>query len=170
MVSGPLGLRVRQLHPFIPLGTRIGSFLIFAEAAIGGIFTDNVLATPTAHSDYAFEFAPEARLESDWARHAFVAEFMTDRIWHNTFSVEDDKVYAAILRGRFDVDACTTLELELGKAQTHEGRNATSITNIGGFRTTVQEEQIADAVVGQAIQQADVRDYRENELTMRGTY
>ena len=47
---------------------------------------------------------------------------------------------------------------------------ATSFTKIGGFRTTVQEEQISAAVVGQAIPQADVRDYRENELPMRVTY
>jgi len=143
-------------------------------------------------------------LESDWARHAFEAEFTADRSWFNTFSVEDDKIYAAFLRGRLDVGARTNLELELGKAQTQDGRNATNITNTAGFRTTVQEEQIsatathnfnrltvevegsistfdyedltgvqlaiADAVVGREIPQENVRDYRENELTMRGTY
>lgn len=200
----PLGLRTRQLDPFIPLGTRIGNFLIFAEAELGGIFTDNLLGTPIGSTDYAFEFAPEVRLESDWARHAFEAEFTADRSWFNTFSVEDDKIYAAFLRGRLDVGARTNLELELGKAQTQDGRNATNITNTAGFRTTVQEEQISatathnfnrltvevegsistfdyedltgvqlaivDAVVGREIPQEDVRDYRENELTMRGIY
>ena len=200
----PLGLRVRQLDPFIPLGTRIGSFVLFTEAEIGGIFTDNVLGTPDGISDYAFEFAPEVRLESDWARHAFQAEFTADRSWFNSFSVEDDKIYAALLRGRLDVGARTELELELGKAQTQDGRNATSITDIAGFQTNVQEEQIsaaarhnfnrvtvevegsistfdyedltgtqltiADTLAGTQIPQADVRDYREHELTMRGTY
>lgn len=199
----PLGLRVRQLDPFIPLGTRLGSFILFAEAEIGGIFTDNVLALPDPTSDYAFEFAPEVRLESDWERHAFFAEFTADRSWYNTFSVEDDRIYAALLRGRLDVGARTNLELELGKAQTQDGRNAISITNVSGFQTNVQEEQISAAVrhnfnrltveaegsistfdyedltgtqaafadlTGLTIPQADVRDYQENELTLRGTY
>lgn len=200
----PLGLRVRRLDPFIPLGTRIGNFLLFAEAEIGGIFTDNVLGTPNGISDQAFEFAPEVRLESDWARHAFQAEFTADRSWHNRFSVEDDKIYAALLRGRLDLGARTSLGLELGKAQTQDGRNAIDITNIAGFQTNVQEEQIsvtaqhdfnrltleaegsistfdyedltdrqqaaADVLAGRVIPFEDVRDYRENELTLRGTY
>ncbi|MDJ0512705.1 MAG: outer membrane beta-barrel protein [Methyloceanibacter sp.] len=142
----PLGLRVRQLDPFVPLGTRLGSFILFAEAEIGAIFTDNVLGLPDPISDYAFEFAPEVRLESDWERHGFEAEFTADRSWYNTFSVEDDRIYAALLRGRLDVGARTNLELELGKAQTQDGRNAISITNIAGFQTNVQQEEISATV------------------------
>jgi hypothetical protein len=200
----PLGLRARQLDPFEPLGTRLGSFLLFAEADVGMIFTDNVLGTPNGNLAYAFEFAPEVRLESDWERHAFEAEFTADRSWFNRFSVEDDKIYAALLRGRLDVGARTNVELELGKAQTQDGRNAVDITNIADFQTNVQEEQIslsaeynfnrltvevegsistfdyqdptgqqvalAQTVTGQFIPLVDVRDYRENELTVRGTY
>lgn len=99
-VDDPLGPRARQLDLFERLGTRLGSFLLFAEADIGIIFTDNVLGTPNGNSAYAFEFAPEVRLESDWERHAFEAEFAADRSWFNRFSVEDDKIYAALLRGR----------------------------------------------------------------------
>lgn len=200
----PLGLRARELDPYEPLGTRLGSFLLFAEADVGMILTDNVLGTPNGNSAYAFELAPEVRLESDWERHAFEAEFTADRSWFNRFSVEDDKIYAALLRGRLDVGARTNVQLELGKAQTQDGRNAVDITNIAGFQTNVQEEQIslaaehnfnrltvraegsistfdyedltggqqaiAEIVDGQFIPIVDVRDYRENEITMRGSY
>ncbi len=144
------------------------------------------------------------RLESDWSRHAFQAEFTADRSWFNKYSVEDDKTYAALLRGRLDVGARTNLELELGKAQTQDGRNATSITDVAGFQTNVQEEQIsakarhtfnrltlelegsvstfdyedlqgrpltaAEILGGDTLLAQDVRDYREDELTLRGTY
>lgn len=203
-VDDVLGLRARRLDPFEPLGTRLGSFLLFTEAEVGGIFTDNVLGTPVGRSDYAFEFAPQVRLESDWSRHAFQAEFTADRSWFNKYSVEDDKTYAALLRGRLDVGARTNLELELGKAQTQDGRNATSITDVAGFQTNVQEEQIsakarhtfnrltlelegsvstfdyedlqgrpltaAEILGGDTLLAQDVRDYREDELTLRGTY
>lgn len=49
----------------MPIGTRLGSFILFTEAEIGTILTDNVLGTPIPRSDYAFEFAPNVRLESN---------------------------------------------------------------------------------------------------------
>ncbi|MEM7191878.1 MAG: outer membrane beta-barrel protein, partial [Pseudomonadota bacterium] len=202
--AGIFGLGAGDLDPFEPLGTRLGNFLLFTEAEIGGIFTDNVLGTPDGISDYAFEFAPEVYLISDWARHAFEAEFVADRSWYNRFSVEDDKTYAALLRGRLDVGPRTELQLQLGKAQTQDGRNATDITNIAGFQTNVQEEQIsaaarhrfnrlsaelegsistfdyeeltgtqlaiADALAPDAFLAQDIRDYRDNELSLRLEY
>jgi len=47
-----------DLDPYVPIGMRLGSFLLFTEAEIGTILTDNVLATETdTHSDAAFEGA-----------------------------------------------------------------------------------------------------------------
>jgi hypothetical protein len=191
-----------ELDPYVPIGTRIGSFILFTEAEIGTILTDNVLGTRIPRSDYAFEFAPNVRLESNWARHFFSAEFDADRSWYNEFSVEDDKTYLAQLRGRLDVTRRTHLELELGKSQTQEGRNSISLTDIAGIQTNVREEHITagadhtfnrltvevegtvarydysdlgalgvfDPSINRIIPQQDIRDYREDELTMRGTY
>jgi hypothetical protein len=199
----PLPPARHKLDPYVPIGTRIGSFILFTEAEIGTIFTDNVLGLPNQRfPDYAFEFAPNLRLESNWARHAFSAEFDADRSWYNDFPVEDDKTYAARLRGRLDVTRRTHLELELGKSQTQEGRNSISLTDIAGIQTNVQEEHIKaaadhtfnrltlraegtvsqynyedpggggiiDPLVPTFIPQRDVRDYREDELQLRGTY
>ena len=53
-----------DLDPYVPIGMKLGSFLLFTEAEIGTILTDNVLDTDfNEHKDVAFEFAPEVRLE-----------------------------------------------------------------------------------------------------------
>ena len=199
----PLPPRGHKLDPYVPIGMRLGSFLLFTEAEIGTILTDNVLGTHTdAHSDYAFEFAPNVRLASNWARHSFTAEFNADRSWYKDFPVEDDKTYQALLRGRLDATRRTHFEIELGKSQTQEGRNSISLTDIAGVQTNVQEEHIAaaadhtfnrltlrvdgkvsqydyedpgafgivDPTLPAFIPEQDVRDYREDELKLRGTY
>jgi len=190
-----------RLDPYVPIGMQLGTFLLFTEAEIGTILTDNVLGTPIPRSDIAFEFAPNVVLQSNWSRHSFTATFDADRSWYKDFSVEDDKSYVALLRGQLDVTRRTSLELELGKSQTQEGRNSISLTDIAGFQTNVQEEHITAAAAhtfnrltmevegivsdyhysdrGQGlfdpirdtiIPQEDIRDYREDELRVRGTY
>ncbi|MGH6736075.1 MAG: outer membrane beta-barrel protein [Methyloceanibacter sp.] len=201
----PLPPRGHELDPYVPIGMRLGSFLLFTEAEIGTVLTDNVLGTKTdTHSDIALEFAPNVRLESNWARHFFLAQFDADRTWYKDFSVEDDRIYSALLRGRLDVTRRSHLALELEQSQTQAGRNSVSITDIAGAQTNVYEKHITaaadhtfnrvtieiegtvtdynyddipgtafgvvDLTVPTGIPIRDIRDYRENELKLRGTY
>jgi hypothetical protein len=132
-----------DLDPYVPIGMKLGTFLLFTEAEIGTILTDNVLDTDfDEHKDVAFEFAPDVRLESNWARHFFMAQFTADRSWYHDFSVEDDKIYQALLRGRLDVTRRTHLELETEKSQTQVGRDSVSLTDIAGNQTNLQEQHI----------------------------
>ena len=197
----PLPPKGHELDPYVPIGMKLGSFLLFSEAEVGTILTDNVLGTKTdPHPDQAFEFAPNVRLESNWSRHFFSAEFDADRSWYKDFSVQDDKTYYARLNGRLDVTHRTHANLELGKSQTQEGRNSISLTDIAGTQTNVQEEHITagadhtfnrlsleaegrastydysdfggpfDPTVQSGVPTVDIRDYREDELRLRGTY
>jgi len=197
----PLPPKGHELDPYVPIGMKLGSFLLFTEAEVGTILTDNVLGTKTdPHPAHAFEFAPNVRLESNWSRHFFSAEFDADRSWYDNFSVEDDETYYARLNGRLDVTHRTHANLELGKSQTQEGRNSISLTDIAGTQTNVQEEHITagadhtfnrltieaegrassydysdfggpfDPTVQSGVPTVDVRDYREDELRLRGTY
>jgi hypothetical protein len=116
---------MHDLDPYVPIGMRLGSFLLFTEAEIGTILADNVLATDTdTHSDAAFEFAPDIRLESNWSRHFFSAQFAADRSWYRDFSVEDDRIYQALLKGRLDVTRQTHLGLEAERSLTQAGRDS----------------------------------------------
>ena len=148
-----------DLDPYVPIGMRLGSFLLFTEAEIGTILTDNVLDTKAdTHSDIAFEFAPDIRLESNWGRHFFSAEFNADRSWYRDFAVEDDRDYQAILKGRLDVTRRTHLELELEKSQTQEGRDSISLTDIAGEQTDLLEQHITASA-----------DHTFNRLTLKLT-
>ncbi len=193
---------MHDLDPYVPIGIRLGSFLLFTEAEIGTILTDNVLATDTdTHSDAAFEFAPDIRLESNWSRHFFSAQFTADRSWYRDFSVEDDRIYQAILKGRLDVTRQTHLGLEAEKSLTQAGRDSVSLTDIAGNQIDLNEEHLTAAadhtfnrltlkLTGTVAQYdyddepstdpnlfgesdvpfLDIRDYREDELKLRGTY
>jgi hypothetical protein len=150
---------VHDLDPYVPIGMKLGSFLLFTEAEIGTILTDNVLDTDfNEHKDIAFEFAPEVRLESNWARNFFMAQFTADRSWYHDFSVEDDKIYQALLRGRLDVTRRTHLELETEKSETQVGRDSVSLTNIAGPQTNLQEQHITASA-----------DHTFNRLTLKLT-
>jgi hypothetical protein len=146
-----------DLDPYVPIGMRLGSFLLFTEAEIGTILTDNVLATRNdTHSDAAFEIAPDIRLESNWSRHFFSAQFTADRSWYRDFSVEDDRIYQAIIEGRLDVTRRTHLELEAEKSLTQAGRNSISLTDIAGNQIDLNEEHLTAGV-----------DHTFNRLTLK---
>ncbi len=148
-----------DLDPYVPIGMKLGSFLLFTEAEIGTILTDNVLDTDFAeHPDQAFEIAPEVRLESNWGRHFFMAQFTADRSWYKDFSVEDDRIYQALLRGRIDVTRRNHLELELEKSQTQVGRDSVSLTDIAGEQTNLAEQHITASA-----------DHTFNRLTLKLT-
>jgi len=148
-----------DLDPYVPIGMKLGTFLLFTEAEIGTILTDNVLDTKLdPQSDAAFEVAPEIRLESNWARHFFVAQFTGDRSWYKNFPVEDDRIYQALLRGRLDVTRRNHLELELEKSQTQVGRDSVSLTDISGEQTDLAEQHITASA-----------DHTFNRLTLKLT-
>lgn len=148
-----------DLDPYVPIGMKLGSFLLFTEAEIGTILTDNVLDTDLdEHPDQALEFAPEVRLESNWARHFFMAQFTADRSWYKNFAVEDDRIYQALLRGRIDITRRNHVELELEKSQTQVGRDSVSLTDIAGEQTDLHEQHITASA-----------DHTFNRLTLKLT-
>jgi hypothetical protein len=197
----PLPPKGHELDPYVPIGMKLGSFLLFSEVKVGTILTDNVLGTKTnTHPDQAFEFSPNVRLQSNWSRHFFSAEFDADRSWYKDFSVQDDKTYSASLNGRLDVTHRTHAKLQLGQSQTQEGRNSISLTDIAGTQTNVREQHITvgadhrfnrlsieaegrastynysdfgspfDPTVQSGVPTVDIRDYNEDELRLQGTY
>jgi hypothetical protein len=57
-----------DLDPYVPIGIRIGSFLLFPELEVGADMTNNVLDTRfDTRSDIGPEVKPRLRLDSDWS-------------------------------------------------------------------------------------------------------
>jgi len=197
-IHSALAPEPHDLEPYVPIGIRLGSFVLYPEAEFGTILTNNVLDTRIdARSDAALEFAPKLRLESDWSRHAFSAEVNSDRSWYNIFPIEDENNYQIVLRGRIDVTARTHLRAEAEKSQTQQGPSSISLTDIAGAQTKLHEEHvtasadhtfnrltlklsgtladynyddIADPTLTGPVPFLDIRDYREAVGTLRSTY
>ena len=186
-----------DLDPYLPIGIRLGSFLMFPEVETGGILTNNVLGTKTdPHGDVAYEVAPALRLQSDWSRHSLTFEMSADRSWYGDFPVMDDRIYELLLKGRIDVTRQTHVGGELEASQTQVGRNAVSLTDIAGVQTNLHEEHAIGSIdhtlnrlslklsetvadynydnleltIAGGIPFEDVRDYDEAQTTLRGTY
>ena len=63
-------LELFRLEPYVARGIRVGSFVIFPEAEIGALVSDNVFRSPSRHADDAFEARSTVRVVSDWRAHA----------------------------------------------------------------------------------------------------
>ncbi len=187
-----------DLDPYLPIGIRIGSFLLFPEVEFGTILTNNVLDTRfDTHGDIAAEVVPKLRLQSDWSRHSFTAELNADRSWYRNFPTQDDRIYQMLLRGRIDVTQRTHIGGEVETSQTQAGRNSVSLTDIAGNQINLHEEHatasidhtfnrltlkftgtFADYNYDDAIDPTltgpvpfvDIRDYSEAVGTLRSTY
>jgi hypothetical protein len=187
-----------DLDPYLPIGIRIGTFLLYPEVEFGTILTNNVLGTRfDTHGDVAAEVVPKLRLQSDWSRHSFSAEVNADRSWYRNFPTQDDRIYQILLRGRIDVTERTHIGGEAETSQTQTGRNSVSLTDIDGNQINLHEEHatasvdhtfnrltlklagtiadynydnIVDPTLVGPVPFVDIRDYRETVGTLRSTY
>ena len=188
-----------NLDPFVPVGIRIGNFLIFPEAEIGADMTNNVLTSPAnPQFDMGPEVTPKVRVDSDWARHALSFEANADYIWYSEFPIADVKNWQLLSRGRLDVTRRTRLYGEIGKSQVQEGASAISITDIPAAGVSKVDEQHALAAFEHTFNRltvkltgtvadfdytdtgnttlsgpvpfVDIADYTETEGTLRSTY
>ena len=149
-----------DLDPFVPIGIRLGSFILFPEAEIGVDMTNNVLATRfDARSDAGPQVTPKIRVDSDWNRHSLSFEANADRIWYSEFPIADVKNYQVLTRGRLDVTRRTRLFGEVEKSHVEEGPSSISITDIATSGTTALDEQHATAAI----------EHTFNRLTMKLT-
>jgi hypothetical protein len=188
-----------DLDPYLPIGIRIGSFLIFPEVEVGADMTNNVLATRfDARSDIGPEVTPRIQVNSDWSRHFLSFEANADRVWFSEFEIADVKNYQILSRGRLDVTGRTRLYAEVEKSQVQEGPSSIAITDIATAENTKLEEQhataelehtfnrltlrltgtvadfnysdIGDTPISGPVPLADIRDYTETLGILRSTY
>jgi hypothetical protein len=198
-IHSALNPEPHDLDPFVPIGIRIGSFLIFPEAEVGVDMTNNVLATRNdARFDAGPEVTPKVRIDSDWNRHFLSFEANADRIWYSEFPIADVKNYQFLLKGRADVTRRTRLFGEIEKSHVQEGPSSIAITDIAGANEILDEEHAtaavehtfnrltlkltgtvadynysegtADPTLDGPVPFADIRDYREVVGTLRSTY
>lgn len=98
------------LDPYFARGIRIGSFVLFPEAQVGAIATNNLFRNSARISDSALEVAGNVRAVSDWRTHA--VEFRASGLasFYQEHPTEDDRSYAFEARGRLDISKRTNIE------------------------------------------------------------
>lgn len=160
--------------PYAPLGTRIGSFILYSELVADITATDNVLATPTdPQSDWAPELQPDFRLDSNWSRHALSANLNGDWSWYREYESQNTRNYQALIDGRLDVTSKTNLTLELEKSQVAEGRGQETLPDAGVFSSDLDEKHITAGAnhrfnrVGLALE-GTVTDYDYSNIILIG--
>ncbi|HRN87205.1 outer membrane beta-barrel protein [Hyphomicrobium sp.] len=132
--------RFARIEPYDPVGISIGSFVLFPEAELGGLYTSNVLSTPRARSDIAGEIRTEARLVSNWNVHAVELRGTTFSTYHDDYPSEDDRAWSAEARGRLDISRRTNLQGLVGRSVSQEDRTAVD-ANVTGERAQVHSDE-----------------------------
>jgi hypothetical protein len=118
-------------EPFAPLGTRLGSFILFTSVESDGDYNSNVFASPLALGDYSLEVRPAMRLASDWSTHAVELRASGDLSFHDKFPTEDDRAYLLEGLGRLDVTRRTNLQGAISREFAQESRNAINASSFG---------------------------------------
>jgi hypothetical protein len=136
-----------DLDPYVPIGIRLGSFLLFPEMEVGADLTNNVLDTKfDAQTDWGPEIKPRVRLDSDWGRHYLGFEANADRIWYSEFPIADTKNYQLLARGRLDIMSRTHLSGEIEKSHVQQNSSSISITDISNANSAVEEQHATAAL------------------------
>jgi hypothetical protein len=123
--------RLARFEPYDPVGIRIGSFVLFPEVEVGGLWTDNVLSSPDARADVAADVRSTTRLVSNWSRHALELRGTTHDTFHDDFPSEDDRAWSAEARGRLDITRRTNLQAIAGHDVSQEERSAIDANQMG---------------------------------------
>lgn len=182
--------------PYAALGVRMGSFLLFPELSVEGVYDDNLfLSTSNSRADWALVLNPSLRVRSDWSRHSLTATLSTERSYHERFTGENEETYAAGVTGRLDIRRDTNLAAAANYSQfpedrsdtdfpsgaierpTERNRDASLEGNHGFNRVTLTlrgelfEEDFDDGTtLGGAVINNDDRDVVERRVTGRAAY
>ncbi|MGQ0455997.1 MAG: outer membrane beta-barrel protein [Hyphomicrobium sp.] len=136
--------RLARIEPYDPVGVTIGSFVLFPEVSIGGLWNSNVFKSPIARSDVALDFRPAARFVSKWSRHALELRGGAVLSSYNDFNSENDETYAIEARGRLDVSRRTDIQAVVGHESSLESRSAIDANSAGNrLKTHANRAELA---------------------------
>lgn len=108
---------------FAAEGKRIGSFLIFSEVTLTGLYSDNPTASvQNGPGDEALEIIPNIVLQSDWARHSLQLQGQITKSYYEELSSENIDEFVVSAIGRIDIQTNHFLELQVRKEQTQDSR------------------------------------------------
>lgn len=126
--------------PYDPLGVRMGSFLLYPEVSIEGLYSDNaLLSTTDSRSDRAVVITPQITARSTWSRHLLEGTVRGINSYYSEFPTLDDDEFSANLRGRIDISRKTSIEITSDYVDSQEDVDATDAPTGAAERTQTRE-------------------------------
>lgn len=126
------GVADRPRPGFEPYGIDVPGFTLFPTLATDMLATDNFRASNTnRESDVYLVVAPEARLRSDWARHALSTRAYFSRSIHANLTSEDVSQFGASASGALDISRESQINFNASLDRKAEGR-----ADLGSFLGT----------------------------------
>jgi hypothetical protein len=114
----------RPRPDYDPLGIRAGSFLVFPELGVNGVYSDNVgFDEDDEESDFALVVQPSVEFVSQWSRHLLQLEAGSNISIQLEESDEDYQDLFAVGSGRVDVSRQTNVVANAQARLDHEGRD-----------------------------------------------
>ena len=134
-----------RLEPYVARGVRIGSFVVFPEAEVGAIATNNVFRGTIRHADHALDVKSNVRIVSDWRAHAVEFRAGGAASFYNEFSSEDDRSYDLEARGRVDLTKRTNLEALVSHQRDKDSRSGLDAPSAAAERGDIDTDRVAVA-------------------------
>ena len=185
--------RLFESEPYDPIGIRIGTFVLFPQAVIGGSWYSNVLSSPNPESDIALDVVPSARFVSDWKQHALEFRAGSALSFFSDLDSENDRGYQLEARGRLDLTRRTNLQGFVSRDYSQESRSAIDASSVGPranftldqagatlnhrfnrlslqLRGTVRDYSYSDVANGNTVSSNADRNHRAYDATVRASW
>lgn len=104
-------------------GLKWGSFVVYPEVSLSGLYDDNIYATPTnTVHDWVTIISPAVSVKSAWSKNMLNFRAGTDIDRYHSYSSEDTADYWANVDGRYDLSANANVYAGGGFSRNHEDR------------------------------------------------
>lgn len=104
-------------------GLKWGSFVVYPEISLSGLYDDNIYATPTNPvQDWVTVISPSVSIKSAWSKHMLNFSAGADIDRYRTHTTEDAADYWANVDGRYDFSPTANVYAGGGVSRNHEDR------------------------------------------------
>jgi hypothetical protein len=135
--------RLFRFEPYNPAGLRIGSFVLYPEAEIGGLYNSNVYRNGSGAGAAAFEGLGSLRLVSDWRRHAFEIRASGRTTFYDRYASEDDRTWNLEARARIDITRRANLEAAVSHTSDRDVRSVIDAPTNASVRGEYTTDRVA---------------------------
>lgn len=120
-VNPNVSIEERPRPEYDPIGIRAGSFLVFPELTVGGLYDDNVFAdSDDEESDFAVEVLPQIDVQSNWNVHELNLSVGGEAAYYADFDELNYTDLYALADGQLEITRDNLLNGRLGVLRLHE--------------------------------------------------